>query len=235
MSSTPSVPTTRVERTDDTPRHGEVPGTAAHDMRRQDAVPDEFEVVPESNNNNSDDGSYQTIPKTVVEKVDPEGRSHGDEPGTVAYDLRKADALPDAVNKAPDVTRTDLEGKSCNCSQISSSKRMTGSGVPTSLSNRYQTPELRTQTVAETDWDQVGRMNVHEDMQDADESGDDGAGSSHNDAEDDFDDFAEGDEADDFGTFDSGAHESAYQQPVAISPVEIPKPFLVSALLCDFK
>ena len=38
------IPTTRVERVDDEPSHGEVPGTAAHDIRSQDAVADEMVV-----------------------------------------------------------------------------------------------------------------------------------------------------------------------------------------------
>ena len=43
----PEVPITRVELVDDEPSHGDVPGTAAHDVRKQDAVPDEMELVPE--------------------------------------------------------------------------------------------------------------------------------------------------------------------------------------------
>src|SRR6266480_3702726 len=41
------VPKTRVERVDDQPAHGEVPGTAAYKLRAKDAVPDEVEVIPD--------------------------------------------------------------------------------------------------------------------------------------------------------------------------------------------
>ena len=39
-------------------------------------------------------------PRTVVEKVDPELPSHGDVPGTPAYDARTADTPPDLILKA---------------------------------------------------------------------------------------------------------------------------------------
>ena len=38
---------------------------------------------------------------TVVEKVDPEVAGHGDIPGTASYAKRRADAVPDAVFRAP--------------------------------------------------------------------------------------------------------------------------------------
>ena len=50
------------------------------------------------------------IPKTVVEMVDPKAPSHGDVPGTAAWEMRRMDAEPDDVRKAPEITRTDLEG-----------------------------------------------------------------------------------------------------------------------------
>lgn len=109
--SSPAVPITRVEKVDDDPRHGEVPGTPAYDKRRQDAVPDEIEVVPEGRL--SKRGSHQfldtplspggtPVPKTVVEKIDPSSPSYGDEPGTPAYRKRMADAVPDITLANPD-------------------------------------------------------------------------------------------------------------------------------------
>ena len=106
------MPTTRVEKVDDIPSHGQVPGTAAFDMRTQDAVPDEIEIVPEGTASRrlSRAGSPSRaispggtpIPKTTVEKVDPNSPSHGEIPGTAAYDQRKADAAPDAIYSAPE-------------------------------------------------------------------------------------------------------------------------------------
>jgi len=102
------VPLTRVERVDDKPSYGEIPGTSAYKMREQDAVPDEIEVVPEgmrsrstSRVNMEDRPVTPKIPKIVAEKVEPEEPAYGDVPGTAAYDLRKADAVPDEIVKSP--------------------------------------------------------------------------------------------------------------------------------------
>lgn len=109
--SSPAVPITRVEKVDDDPRHGEVPGTPAYDKRRQDAVPDEIEVVPEGRLSKRGSRQYldtpltpggTPIPKTVVEKIDPSSPSYGDEPGTPAYRKRMADAVPDITLSNPD-------------------------------------------------------------------------------------------------------------------------------------
>ncbi|KAJ5132213.1 hypothetical protein N7448_006371 [Penicillium atrosanguineum] len=113
--STSPVPRTRVERVDSNLQHGEVPGTAAYEMREQDAVPDEIEVLPESaegtqSKDVSPAGSQDRpltpggspIPRTMVEKVDPETPSHGEVPGTEAYEKRQADAVPDFIKVADD-------------------------------------------------------------------------------------------------------------------------------------
>lgn len=42
------IPTTRVERIDFAPSHGEVPGTLAHEKRAADAVPDIMEEVSDA-------------------------------------------------------------------------------------------------------------------------------------------------------------------------------------------
>ena len=107
------IPITRVERVDDSPAHGEVPGTDAYHMRTQDAVPDEVEIVPEgarsrsSSRLSSSDRPPLTpggtpIPRTVVEKIDPDQPGYGDVPGTTAHQLRLADAEPDIIVKAPE-------------------------------------------------------------------------------------------------------------------------------------
>jgi hypothetical protein len=96
-------------------QHGEVPGTAAFDMRVQDAVPDEIEVLPESAEGTKSKGvspvgsqdrpltpDDSPIPRTVVEKVDPESPSHGEVPGTEAYEKRRADAVPDEIAALPE-------------------------------------------------------------------------------------------------------------------------------------
>lgn len=114
------VPTTRVERVDGEPSHGEVPGTSAYDKRKSDAVPDEIEVVPDGQRSRAvsraDIGTPLTpggtpIPKMIVEKVDPDSPSHGDVPGTDAHEKRKADAVPDLIVQAPKNAREPLQGK----------------------------------------------------------------------------------------------------------------------------
>lgn len=106
------VPRTRVEKVDDEPRHGEVPGTTEYSKRGQDAVPDEVEVVPEGSRSRSSSRVERPvtpggtpIPQTIVSKVD-EAPSYGDVPGTPAYNQRKADAVPDIVVKMPGEPQT---------------------------------------------------------------------------------------------------------------------------------
>jgi len=114
---TPSspIPITRVERVDDKPAHGEVPGTSAYDIRQGDAVPDEVEVIPEGSLSKRTSRQFldtpltpggTPIPRTVVEKIDPSAPSYGDEPGTPAYKQRMADATPDLVLKNSDPSRS---------------------------------------------------------------------------------------------------------------------------------
>ena len=118
--ATSPIPITRVERVDDEPAHGEVPGTAAYNMRTQDAVPDEVEIVPDGQRSRSTSRVSASdrpltpgrtpIPKTVVEKIDPDKPAHGDVPGTLAHQQRLADAQPDVIIKAPEPPKPDNLG-----------------------------------------------------------------------------------------------------------------------------
>lgn len=83
-------------------------------MRREDAVPDELEIVSEDslskqNASNSSEPPLSPVetpvPLMVVEKVDPASPSYGEVPGTAAYEQRQADAAPDVVLKALDSTK----------------------------------------------------------------------------------------------------------------------------------
>lgn len=90
-----------------------MPGTPAYEQREQDAVPDEIEVVPEGvpDRDRSSAGLQDRqltpggspIPRTMVEKIDPESPSYGEVPGTQAFEKRQADAVPDLVKKADDL------------------------------------------------------------------------------------------------------------------------------------
>lgn len=104
------IPRTRIEKVDDEPSYGEVPGTPAYDKRTQDAVPDEVAFVsPQQASRLSQERPTTPggtlIPRTVVEKVDPESPSHGEVPGTSAYLQRQMDAAPDVILKTPEPGR----------------------------------------------------------------------------------------------------------------------------------
>jgi hypothetical protein len=107
------IPRTRIEKVDDEPSYGEVPGTPAYDKRARDAVPDEVEIVsPGRLSKRSSQMMDQPttpggslIPRTVVQKVEPESLSYGEEPGTPAYIQRQMDAAPDVILKTPDPSK----------------------------------------------------------------------------------------------------------------------------------
>jgi hypothetical protein len=107
------IPLTRVEKVDDEPSYGEIPGTLAYNMRTADAVPDEIEVVPEGTRSRSASRVSRPstpggtrVPKIVAEKLDHDQPSYGDVPGTAAYEMRKADAAPDEIIRSPDYARS---------------------------------------------------------------------------------------------------------------------------------
>lgn len=104
------IPKTVVEKVDSaSPSHGDVPRTAAHSIRRADAVPDVILRAPGKGEAPSSEtqGNGITpeipIPTTVITKVDSEP-SHGEVPGTDAFEIRKGDAKPDVVEKKGDVS-----------------------------------------------------------------------------------------------------------------------------------
>lgn len=104
------IPKTVVEKVDPaSSSHGDVPGTAAHSKRKADAVPDVITQVPEDETGPRSEGRGEgispdiPIPKTVITKVDSEP-SHGEIPGTDAFDMRQGDAKPDVVEKKGDVS-----------------------------------------------------------------------------------------------------------------------------------
>ena len=105
-----SIPQTVVEKVDPTsPSHGDVPGTAAYSLRKADAVPDVILQTPERGRATGDvdrDGATSPeipVPKTVITKIDS-NPSHGEVPGTDAFNLRKGDARPDVIEKRGDVS-----------------------------------------------------------------------------------------------------------------------------------
>lgn len=101
------VPTTRVEKVDNEPSYGEVPGTEAYEKREGDADPDEIAVIPdrdgantpqnergEENDDEPPDVENAEIPVTVLEEAPGDGPSPRSEE---AESKRSADAAPDIV------------------------------------------------------------------------------------------------------------------------------------------
>lgn len=136
---------------DDNPSHGEVPGTSAYDKRGEDSVPDEIEVIPEGSRSRSQSMAESQnrpanpeeppVPRTMVERVEPERPSHGDIPGTTAYEQRKADAVPDLVMTAAE------SGGTSEPSPESSDGSGTSTAVPEMLVSQVEsTPDEKTES-----------------------------------------------------------------------------------------
>ncbi|KAK3495855.1 hypothetical protein B0T13DRAFT_512754 [Neurospora crassa] len=100
------IPRTRVERVDDKPAYGEVPGTKAYSMREGDAKPDEFAIIPDPDTKLSTEEHDQRrpstpggrpIPMTVVEETP-------DSTGAVTHHeieaRHRVDSPPDVLLKA---------------------------------------------------------------------------------------------------------------------------------------
>ncbi|KAG9516196.1 hypothetical protein KCU93_g9225, partial [Aureobasidium melanogenum] len=234
-----SIPVTRVEKVDDEPRHGEVPGTQAYNIRSQDAVPDEIEIVPDGTRSRSTSHVSESdrpvtpggtpVPHLVVEKVDPSAPSHGDVPGTDAYDMRTADAQPDEVKQAPASSSAPLEQLDQQDANvlIPSETLISQESQETSHSELPLQPKTDT-TIAQPaeenaddfdDFDQPQTQNNHHADNDDDAFGDD------------FDDFeeggadqADGDEDDDFGDFDDGFQQAEEPSVPAPPPQPVQQP-----------
>ena len=230
----------RVEKVDDEPAYGEIPGTTAYQLRQADAVPDEVEVVPDGQRSRSqsrvrleDVPHIPGVPKIVAEKIDPDTPAYGDVPGTAAYELRKADAKPDEIVRSPGTTTPPPDpwnGKFPFPHPSAPSERLTDQESPTRKS--YSSP-VKGQSVEGS----VDAVIVQSDTGDSDDrevdSGDDedqedeGFG-------DDFDDFEEGQEGDDFGEFDDGFQgEESHPESHPTPPVAVPLPTFVSHLNRD--
>ncbi len=203
--ASPVVPLTRVEKVDDETRYGEEPGTEAYHMRENDAAPDEIAIIPDGTSSpitgpgrlSTDTRSRASstpgdlpIPITKVEKVDSKP-SHGEVPGTTAYELRKEDAQPDIVEEVGDAPGMDV-------SAPRASERLTESGSPTLPRSSGLSHARRKSSAASRKQAPLPiTTEYHED-----EDGSEG------DFGDDFDDFEEGEEDAEFGDFDDGFQEA---------------------------
>ncbi|KAF3020404.1 hypothetical protein E8E15_005407 [Penicillium rubens] len=258
---TSPVPRTRVERVDNSTQHGETPGTAAFGKRQQDAVPDEIEVIPEGSQSQtrSPVGSENQglcteglpVPRTVVEKVDPDEPSHGEVPGTLAHEQRLADAVPDVVTKASDSdssptpptinsTPPEVDGPTADIPEtrlervdtiateedLSSHPHAHTSSTSDALPDAVETvPDV---SIDDTDL-KPKDLSLEDDMNDD-------HGYEKQEAGDDFDEFVEEQEDmgdDDFGDFDDGFQEPNAEEAPTVETTA-PQQFHAPPPLTDF-
>ncbi|UQC80210.1 uncharacterized protein CLUP02_05692 [Colletotrichum lupini] len=96
---TSPIPKTRVEKVDDEPSYGEVPGTEAYRSREGDAEPDEIAIQEKNSSEASSTADSApkspVIPKTVVEEAPGDSGPHSEE----FLEKRKADAPADLIVK----------------------------------------------------------------------------------------------------------------------------------------
>ncbi|KAJ8120036.1 hypothetical protein ONZ43_g3152 [Nemania bipapillata] len=200
------IPRTRVEKVDDEPSYGEVPGTEAYEKRTEDASPDEIAIVQDVQSPTL--GQIATsgntpIPKTVVDETD-------DVPGSSAHNhhdhLHQADAAPDMIRKPDDSSKARPIPVSLDAN--------TQDTDDTAVNQALKSPSIhrrRRSTAAKS----IAGLPDEETNDDEDD-----------DFGDDFDEFEEGDEDADFGEFDDGfqqAEAPANAQPLTSQPqVSIP-------------
>ncbi|KAI1454384.1 hypothetical protein F4805DRAFT_324804 [Annulohypoxylon moriforme] len=203
------VPRTRVEKVDDEPSYGEVPGTEAYKKRTEDAEPDEIAILNETKSQSVSPDRPVTpgghpIPKTVVEESE-------DAPGSSAHryheSLHQADASPDFIRKADGTGEANPTPSS-----LDTSKEPTDDATMTASLKSPTKHRRRKSSAAKSTGSFGGQGTVDND--DDDDFGDD------------FDDFEEGDEDADFGDFDDGFQaaeaEASANMPALQPQVSIP-------------
>ncbi|KAL7629245.1 hypothetical protein AAE478_000765 [Parahypoxylon ruwenzoriense] len=208
--STSPVPRTRVEKVDNEPSYGEVPGTEAYKMRSEDAEPDEIAIIHDSIPQSTSPDRPVTpgghpIPMTVVEES-------ADAPGSSTHryheSLHQADASPDLIRKA------DGTGEATPTpSSLDTSEEVTDdTAVVPSLKSPVTTHRQRKSSAAQSTGNAGG--------------GDAGDNENDDDFGDDFDEFEEGDEDADFGDFDDGFQtaEAEVSAPIPASQPQVSIP-----------
>jgi hypothetical protein len=172
------IPKTRIEKVDNEPSYGEVPGTQAYEKREGDAEPDEIAVIPDQDTATPTTLDPPVVPVTVVEEAP--GDEHG-ERSTEFAAKREADAAPDVVLKPAEEDEGD------NGSGAGSGS--TDEPPPTDVLSPTS-PKLARKASSRSLRSASGR---------ADEAGDDDFDDFEEGAEDDdFDDFEDGDFESDF-------------------------------------
>ncbi|KAI1200580.1 hypothetical protein F5X97DRAFT_293123 [Nemania serpens] len=195
------IPRTRVEKVDDEPSYGEVPGTEAYDKRTEDAEPDEIAIIQDES---SPPLASQTvappkiiIPKTVVDETDdvPGSSTHGHHEHS-----HQADAAPDIIRKPDGTSKASPTSASLDNNIQDTDDTAVNQPLKSPSTHKRQGSSAARSVASLRD------ERTHDD--DADDA----------DFGDDFDEFEAGDEDADFGDFDDGfqqAEEPAAAQLVA--------------------
>ncbi|POS84969.1 hypothetical protein EPUL_002444 [Erysiphe pulchra] len=184
------IPITIVEKIDPSSlSHGEVPGTEAHEIRAADAAPDLVVKVtsghtrPWSNRARAvSTPGDRPIPITRVERIDRRP-SYGEIPGTLAYEARRKDAVPDIIEEVEDIPERLTESVSPTLPRYHSLTQTHKSSSEMASINDYITPK--------------SSDSLEKDYELGIEIGDD------------FDEFEEGEEDAEFGEFDDSFQQAA--------------------------
>lgn len=233
-----------------------MPGTEAYEKRGQDAVPDEIEVVLEGSHSRdpSPAGSQDRpltpggspIPRTVVEKVDPESPSYGEVPGTEAYEKRQADAVPDVVTTASaDLDSVLPPSAEDRESPDSITSNASNRSIPETRLSRVDTippedelpsrPRAHQRSPSDAVPDTVETIMVSPPPDQAEEDQTFEEANDDDDFGDDFDEFVEeqgGMGDDDFGDFDDGFQEPEVVEDTAGSTIPQQPQVSISVVSC---
>lgn len=217
-----------------------MPGTEAYNIRDQDAVPDQVEVIPEGAasrdlspaglNDRPTTPGDSPIPRTMVEKVDPSSPSYGEIPGTEAFEKRQADAVPDFVKSSSDPESVQPPPSSEDASSDTSpsnqpipethvsrvdSLPMDEDSLSHPRAHHRRSPSDATPDVIETVPDNTSSPEIphpqQEQLSQDIEEDDFGEVNEGEGGADDFDDFVE--EQNDMGDDDFGDFDDGFQEP----------------------
>ncbi|KAI9788508.1 MAG: hypothetical protein M1816_006848 [Peltula sp. TS41687] len=189
-------------------------------FRDADVSSDE-EVGGESSRRRGSKMSEQGIPTTVVEKVDPFTPSYGEVPGTMAYEMRRADAEPDVVVGSDDAALSRSRSGSTPgnlpvpITKVSVVDSPSASGDPSGkkVDERHQgdaEPDVIVQGTDPQGAPTTRSINPNQSSFDDHSYGEDAEDKSLDMAiGDDFDDFEGGGVDEDFGDFDTGFNDDA--------------------------
>ncbi|KAL0939045.1 uncharacterized protein CTRU02_205655 [Colletotrichum truncatum] len=209
------IPKTRVEKVDDEPSYGEVPGTEAYRMREGDAEPDEIAIQEKNSEKPSSEAAPpsppggQPIPKTVVEEVPGTSGPHSEE----YQEKRKADAPADLVLKP------EGETKGGESSSVVDLVSFVDIPVSPALPASPSSPRMRRKPSRNDLSSASPSISLAPPPTEEDEESDGG-----DDFGDDFDDFEEGEEADgDFDDFEDGFQQPEFETTAPASAPTLPQ------------